>query len=96
MSLERLTPVLGSSANRSETGSKFRVEDIDTEVLSAADLVVDYGLCRYHNPIGTSSTIIDLETFEVLRWGVCFDQISDILQRWFRIDLPPGPYRAFP
>jgi tRNA A37 threonylcarbamoyladenosine synthetase subunit TsaC/SUA5/YrdC len=88
MSLERLVPVLGSSANRSETGSKFRVEDIDAEVLAAADTVIDYGMCRYNNAIGTSSTIIDLETFEVLRWGVCFNQIQDILQRWFRIALP--------
>lgn len=60
MSLERLTPVLGSSANRSETGSKFRVEDIDPEARSAADLTIDYGLRRCHNRIGTSSTIIDL------------------------------------
>jgi len=91
MSLERLTPVLGSSANRSETGSKFRVEDIDPEVRAAADLVIDYGLCRYNNPIGTSSTIIDLQTYEVLRRGVCFDQIQDILRRWFRIELPGPP-----
>ena len=94
MSLERGTPVLGSSANRSETGSKFRVEDIDPEVRDAADLVVDYGLCRYHNAIGTSSTIIDLQNFEVLRWGVCFEQIRDILHRFFKIDLAPNPLKT--
>lgn len=94
MSLERGTPVLGSSANKSETGSKFRAEDIDPEVRDAADLIVDYGLCRYHNAIGTSSTIIDLQNFEVLRWGVCFDQISDILSRFFKIELPPSPHKT--
>lgn len=94
MSLERGTPVLGSSANKSETGSKFRAEDVDREVRDAADLIIDYGLCRYHNPIGTSSTIIDLANFEVLRWGVCFDQIADILQRFFDIALAPSPHRS--
>lgn len=94
MSLERGTPVLGSSANKSETGSKFRAEDIDPEVRDAADLIVDYGLCRYHNAIGTSSTIVDLQDFSVLRWGVCFDQISDILSRFFKIDLAPNPHKT--
>jgi tRNA A37 threonylcarbamoyladenosine synthetase subunit TsaC/SUA5/YrdC len=94
MSLERGTPVLGSSANRSETGSKFRVENIDREVRDAADLIVDYGLCRYHNALGTSSTIIDLQNFEVLRWGVCFEQIRDILSRFFKIDLAPNPLKS--
>jgi len=94
MSLERGTPVLGSSANKSETGSKYRAEDIDRQVRDAADLIVDYGLCRYHNAIGTSSTIIDLQNFEVLRWGVCFDQISDILSRFFKIDLAPSPHKT--
>lgn len=94
MSLERNTPVLGSSANRSETGSKFRVKDIDPEVLQAANLVVDYGLCRYHNAAGTSSTILDLGNFDVLRWGVCFEQIADILQRYFKIELAPNPHRS--
>ena len=94
MSLERGTPVLGSSANKSETGSKFRVEDIDAEVRDAAELIVDYGLCRYHNAIGTSSTIIDLQDFSVLRWGVCFEQIRDILYRYFKIDLAPNPLKT--
>ena len=94
MSLERGTPVLGSSANRSETGSKFRAEDIDREVRDAADLIVDYGLCRYHNALGTSSTIIDLQNFQVLRWGVCFEQIRDILGRYFKIDLAPNPIKS--
>ncbi|MCH9673727.1 MAG: hypothetical protein K0U93_19970, partial [Gammaproteobacteria bacterium] len=92
LSLEQLTPVLGSSANRSETGSKYRLEDIEPDVLSVADHKVDYGLCRYHNPVGTSSTIIDLQDLSVLRWGVCFEKIRDILQRYFKVALPPSPH----
>lgn len=92
LSLETGVAVLGSSANRSETGSKFRLEDIDTDVKAAADLLVDYGLSRYHNPVGTSSTIVDLTSFEVLRYGVCYEQIRDILQRYFRVELPPSPH----
>jgi len=92
LSLERCMPVLGSSANRSETGSKFRLDDVESEVRAAADLTIDYGLCRYHNPAGTSSTIIDLATFEVVRFGVCFEQIRDILSRYFSITLPKSPH----
>lgn len=89
LSLERGAPMLGSSANRSLTGSKFRLADVDPEVRAIADVEIDYGLCRYHNPAGVSSTIIDLATFQVHRYGVCFDQIADILQRHFGIELPP-------
>lgn len=90
-SLERLQPVLGSSANRSLAGSKFRLEDVETEIRQIASIEIDYGLCRYHNPVGISSTIIDLKTFGVHRHGVCFEQIADIFRRHFRIELPPKP-----
>lgn len=91
LSRERNRPVLGSSANRSLSGSKFRLEDVDAEVRAAADLALDYGLCRYANPRAISSTILDLGTFQVHRYGVCYEQIADILSRWFRISLPPMP-----
>ena len=90
-SLERLQPVLGSSANRSLSGSKFRLQDIEKEVRDIAAIQIDYGLCRYHNAEGISSTIIDLKTFKVHRYGVCFDQIADIFQRHFGITLAPKP-----
>lgn len=91
LSRERLKPVLGSSANRSLTGSKYRLEDVDPEVRAIAGIEIDYGLSRYANPQGISSTIIDLKTFQVHRYGVCFDQISDILKRHFSIELPARP-----
>ncbi len=94
LSRERARPVLGSSANRSLTGSKFRLQDVDPEVRSVADIEIDYGLCRYANPLGVSSTIIDLKTFQVHRYGACFDQIADILARGFNITLPSRPESA--
>ena len=91
LSRERGRPVLGSSANRSLSGSKFRLEDVDAAVRAVAAIEIDYGLCRYANPRAISSTIIDLKTFQVHRYGVCFDQIADILKRWFGIELAPMP-----
>lgn len=89
--LERCQPVLGSSANVSLTGSRFRLEDVEREIRAAADIEIDHGLVKYANDTGISSTIIDLTTFEVHRHGVCFDQIADVLRRWFSIDLAPPP-----
>lgn len=89
LSRERSRPVLGSSANRSMTGSKYRLQDVDPEVRAIAAIEIDYGLSRYANARGISSTIIDLKTFEVHRHGVCFEQIADILQRHFGIGLSP-------
>jgi tRNA A37 threonylcarbamoyladenosine synthetase subunit TsaC/SUA5/YrdC len=91
LSRERLKPVLGSSANKSLTGSKYRLQDVDAEVRAIAGIEIDYGLCRYANPQGISSTIIDLKTFQVHRYGVCFEQIADVLSRHFSIELPARP-----
>lgn len=90
LSHERLQPVFGSSANASLTGSKFRLADIESRVREVATVEIDYGLARYANSQGISSTIIDLKTFEVHRHGVCFDQIADILARYFSIELTPN------
>ena len=90
LSRERGRPVLGSSANRSLSGSKFRLEEVDAEVRAVADIEIDYGLCRYANPRAISSTIVDLKTFEVHRHGACFDQIADVVKRHFGILLAPS------
>lgn len=88
---ERQHPVMGSSANRSLSGSKFRLADIEPEVRAAASIEIDYGLSRYHNGEAISSTILAFPKLEVLRFGVCYAQIRDILARHFRIELPPKP-----
>lgn len=80
--------LFGSSANISLTGTKFRGADIEPEIRAIADIVVDYGLVKYH-PWNASSTLLDIETAAVYRQGVAYENIADILKRHFRIDLPP-------
>lgn len=87
LSHEILTPVVGSSANLSLAGSKFRLEDIEAPVRDAADIEIDGGLSKYHNPDGLSSTIVDLRSYKTVRRGVCYDRICDILLRDFALDL---------
>ncbi|KAG9771809.1 hypothetical protein ABEF93_007788 [Exophiala dermatitidis] len=85
---------LGSSANLSGKGVKGRVEDIEPEVRGAADIIIDYGLRNYHS-FHQSSTIIDFSTdpINVIRIGLFYDVISDILLRQFRLELPKDPGR---
>lgn len=85
-------PLFGSSANLTGTGTKFRVEDIQQPIIDAVDLVVDYGLCKYHH-YRRSSTVIDFTTMEVVRIGSCYDLISDIVDTQFGIKLPADPGR---
>jgi tRNA A37 threonylcarbamoyladenosine synthetase subunit TsaC/SUA5/YrdC len=80
-------PVFGSSANRSLAGSKFRLADIEPTVRAVATLAIDYGTCKYENPEGRSSTIIDFRSFSVVRRGVCFDQIQRVFALDFAIEL---------
>lgn len=80
-------PVFGSSANTSLKGSKYRLEDIETAVLEAADLHVDYGLSKYANSEGHSSTIIDFSTFRVIRVGVVFDKLKRAFEDRFGVVL---------
>jgi tRNA A37 threonylcarbamoyladenosine synthetase subunit TsaC/SUA5/YrdC len=96
LSLESNTAFLGSSANISGTGVKFRVEDIQPEVVEGADLVVDYGLAKYHL-YQRSSTMMNFDSMEVVRIGCCYELISDVLQRYFDFQCPPDPgFEALP
>ena len=90
LSREALHPLFGSSANLSLSGTKFRVEDIEPELLGIADIVIDHGLRLYHL-YRASSTLLNLETFEVVRYGACFELIADALKRRFGIALAPPP-----
>lgn len=89
LSFEAGRPVIGSSANLSLQGTKFRATDIEPDVLAAADVVIDYGLMRWAN-YGKSSTMINVHDFTVVRYGSCFDLIDDVLQRHFGISLTPA------
>ena len=83
-------PLFGSSANLSMGGTKFRVEDIEPEIIAVADVVIDYGLRKYFM-WKASSTLLDITTMGVVRYGSCFEPIADVLQRQFGIVLPPRP-----
>ncbi len=83
-------PLFGSSANATGTGTRFRVEDIQPEIRAVADVVVDYGLQKFHR-YRRSSTMIDFRTMEVVRIGSCYEVIGDVLKRQFGVELPPDP-----
>ena len=83
-------PLFGSSANVSLSGTKFRVEDIEPEILEIADIVIDHGLRPFHL-YQSSSTLLNLETLEVVRFGACYELIADVVARYFSVELPPPP-----
>ena len=83
-------PIIGSSANRSLRGVKFRVDEIEPEVRAAADLVIDYGLMRWVR-YNCSSTMMNVNDMTVVRHGIGFELIQDRLRRQFGIQLPDAP-----
>jgi tRNA A37 threonylcarbamoyladenosine synthetase subunit TsaC/SUA5/YrdC len=90
LSQEATFPLFGSSANLSLGGTKFKVEDIEPEIIAVAEIVIDHGLQPFHY-YRTSSTLLNVETLEVTRFGSCYVDIAYILKRHFRIELPPIP-----
>lgn len=91
MSWESASPLMGSSANVSLTGSKFTLAEVQDELKNGCDIVLDYGTSRYANRWAIGSTIIELPTWRVLRWGGCFEQQAELVRRHFGVDLPPRP-----
>ncbi|MEM0906325.1 MAG: hypothetical protein AAGJ94_03105 [Pseudomonadota bacterium] len=83
-------PILGSSANITMAGTNFSVEDIQQEIIDIADVVIDHGLQKFHGQ-GRSSTLLNVETLAVTRFGACYADIAYILKRHFGEDLPPFP-----
>ena len=86
LSWERGMPVLGSSANTSLSGSKYRLLDVEQPVRDAAALVIDYGATRYSHPEGMGSSIIALPSLKPIRRGIVFDRICDIIGDEFGTD----------
>ena len=87
LSRDAVHPLFGSSANRSMQGTKFRVQDIEPEIAEIADITIDHGLRKYHL-YRASSTILNVQTLEVIRVGSCYELIVDILRRDFGVELP--------
>lgn len=91
MSWESAAPLMGSSANVSLTGSKFHLAEVQDSLKNGCDIVFDYGPSRYANDFAIGSTIIELPSWKVLRWGGCFEQQAGIVLKHFGIELPPRP-----
>jgi tRNA A37 threonylcarbamoyladenosine synthetase subunit TsaC/SUA5/YrdC len=87
LSAESCFPLFGSSANLTQTGTKFCVEDIEPEIKAIADVIVDHGIQRFH-PYAASSTLLNVETLEVVRVGSCYEDIAYVLRRHFGVELP--------
>jgi len=90
LSVAECHPLFGSSANRSLSGTKFAVEHIEPDIVAIADVVIDHGLQKYH-AYRASSTLIDVETLEVVRVGSCYENIRYVIERHFGVALPPSP-----
>ncbi len=59
LSFEEGHLLVGSSANRSLNGTKFKVDDIEPEISAIADVIIDHGLQKYH-AYKASSTLINV------------------------------------
>ena len=91
LSWESCTPLFGSSANVSLTGSKFELADVEPVLKAGADLTLGYGRSKYANPYLIGSTIIELPSWRVLRFGGCYEQQAQIIKKHFGVDMPPRP-----
>ncbi|CAI7570091.1 unnamed protein product [Penicillium pancosmium] len=60
--------MFGTSANLTGQGQRFRIEDIEISVRESVDLVVDYGLQKWHI-YGRGGVNFDVENMQVLRMG---------------------------
>ena len=72
----------GTSANQTGQRQRFRIEDIEPAVVSCADIVVDYGLQKWHS-YGCGGVNFDAENMQVLRMGAGYEVFRDRLLRWF-------------
>ncbi|KAF8150403.1 hypothetical protein K438DRAFT_441109 [Mycena galopus ATCC 62051] len=82
--------MVGSSANLTGEGQKYRVEDIEPEVLEAADLVVDYGLQKWHL-YQRPGTNFDVYNMKVLRIGANYEVFRERMRKWAGVALPEDP-----
>lgn len=87
MSFEEGHLLVGSSANRSLSGTKFKVEDIEPEISAIADVIIDHGVQKYHT-YRASSTLINVKSLEVVRVGSCYENIRYVIERHFGATLP--------
>jgi len=64
--------VLGSSANITSSGQRFRVGDIEDEAKEAAGIIIDYGL-QWSHIYGIGTTNVDWEHLKAVRVESCYE-----------------------
>lgn len=74
--------MFGTSANVTGQGQRFRIEDVEPAVLECVDLVVNYGLQKWHM-YGRGGVNFDAENMRVLRAGAGYEVFRDRAKRWF-------------
>ena len=82
--------MVGSSANISGHGQKFRVEDVEDEIKDVATLIVDYGLQRYYM-YGRAGVNVDFDKMKVLRMGSAYELFRERMWKFWGVDLPEDP-----
>ena len=68
-----------------------KLEDVQTELKEGCDLVLGYGTSRYDNEFGMGSTIVELPSWKILRWGGCFEAQAKIVEKEFGVSWPERP-----
>ena len=86
LSTIRLSDCRSTESDTLESDNNFLVEDIELEIKAIADIIIDHGLRKYHF-YRQSSTLLNVETFEVVRHGSNFEIIADICRRRFGVTL---------
>ncbi|OJD15341.1 hypothetical protein AJ78_04386 [Emergomyces pasteurianus Ep9510] len=74
--------MFGTSANLTGQGQRFRVEAIEHPVRESVDLIIDYGLQKWHI-YGIGGVNFDVENMQVLRTGAGYEVFRDRILRWF-------------
>ncbi|KAJ5210643.1 hypothetical protein N7491_010450 [Penicillium cf. griseofulvum] len=74
--------MFGTSANLTGQGQRFRIEDVEPTALACVDLIVDYGLQKWHI-YGRGGVNLDVENMQVLRMGAGYEVCRDRILRWF-------------
>ena len=95
LSLKDNFPLIASSANLSQRGTKYRVVDIEDRVKKCADIIINYGSCELYKEgktidcdgLSLSSTQIDFRDMSIVRKGVYFKEIYNIFKDEFNINL---------
>lgn len=75
--IEMTGPITSTSANITGSPPPSDPKEIDPEILSGVDMLIDGGRCRYAVP----STLVDISTRRILRMGAMADRVIEVIGR---------------